>query len=308
MKEKSEIIELIKDVRGIEIAKSHYKNILQELKDIYALKSEYEELLEIRIEKISKSESVNLKSVFNRLVGRHAEILELQKQEYLRVTLEYNDVIKSINILEDEKKAVEEKIDQELAVYSKLKSTLIQIEVDLEDSTIEEFKRIYKELEHQSNLLRELEEAIKVSEQCIDLINETEHYLSLGEPIGNLAGISIEMILDEENFDMEFLQELISKIKFKLQEFEEEMSDLYDHLNLRTIEANKYSENFGKLFREVVLVDWQNNNSLYNSIEFLKKYRLNLEENNKILARDKNRVETNLEILEVRRLSLVKET
>lgn len=302
-----EIENLIKELKGIELAKSYYKDILFTLKELHQEKSEYEELLGESLKKVQQSESINYKSLFNKLVGRHTKILEIQKQEYLRITLEFNEINKSINVLNYEKELIEDKIDRELELQTNLKTKLRNIHVVIKDENLNNFKKVYKAIEDQLRLLKEIEEAIRVSQEAIILIESAEEYLTLGGRKEQLVGLSIEMILDDKDFDIIKLQELISKIKFKLQEFETEMGDLFGHLSLKTIETNKYSENFGKMFREIVLLDWQKNNSLLNSIEFLKNYKISMKENQRLLDKDRDQIQGYLKYLETQKDQLLKE-
>lgn len=302
-----EIENLIKELKGIELAKSYYKDILFTLKELHQEKSEYEELLGESLKKVQQSESINYKSLFNKLVGRHTKILEIQKQEYLRITLEFNEINKSINVLNYEKELIEDKIDRELELQTNLKTKLRNIHVVIKDENLNNFKKVYKAIEDQLRLLKEIEEAIRVSQEVIILIESAEEYLTLGGRKEQLVGLSIEMILDDKDFDIIKLQELISKIKFKLQEFETEMGDLFGHLSLKTIETNKYSENFGKMFREIVLLDWQKNNSLLNSIEFLKNYKISMKENQRLLDKDRDQIQGYLKYLETQKDQLLKE-
>ncbi len=302
---KTNLIDLFKQLKGIEMAKSHYRDILLSLKELYKEKEKYENLLGISLDKVERLNSLNLISIFNKLTGRHTKILEFQKQEYLRITLEFNEIVRSIKILNFEKSIIEDKIDKEVPLQKRLEGELNKLESEVEDTDLKEFKLLYKEIEDKSKLLKEIEEAIKACEESIFLLRKAENYLRVGVNKDELKGFSIEKILEEEDFDIVELQDMISKIKFKLHEFENEMSDLHNHLKLITIEKRKYSENFGKMFREVVLIDWQNNNSLYNSIEFLENYTSSMTENKKILTKDKKIIVKKLNVLELKKDELL---
>lgn len=304
---KIELIELVKELKGIELAKARFNSILIELKGLYNDKRQFDLMLGNKIDEISKSSSINLVNVFNKLLGKNTKVLELQKQEYLRITLEFNEIIKSIEVLEFEKAVIENKIEKEIEIQRSLQKLFNKFNAEIEDKNLKELRDVFNSIEYNSKLIKEIDEAINACSDSITLINSAKNYLSGGIPKERLKGISIEMILDKSFFDMVKLQDLISRVKFKLKEYESEMIDIYKHLELNTIDSQKYSDNFSKLFREVVLLDWQKENSLANSIDFLENYKSSMEENRKYLRKDRTKINRELTTLNNMKNKLLKQ-
>lgn len=287
----------IREHKAIELAKSHYFRLLKEIEEENSKVHTFKRMIRGALDNISDLEKMNMRSIFKKLIGQHDDALEIYRQEYLRNTLDYNEALKSIKILEYEKGILEEKIRNEIDVKKELQKLFLIRSKKFKFLPLNEIKNLFDQIDNKNKLLKEIEEALSVSTQLLRILNTTTKSIEFAIAKGDQLNIEIEDLLENKIFNIDRFQDYIVQMKQKLIEFESELDDIYMEADISDFPHFQYSDNFSKISREFIINICQNYNAVTHIIYFFDNYKLTIKNVQKTLRSDRDRLKREIKKL-----------
>ena len=127
-KELNKILDKYQDFERIQ---KHLKSLEEDLKKGYKDLEKLEKLLEKHGQDVEELERLSLKGIFHKVLGSKKEQLDKERQEYLQAALKRNEQKKSVELIEYEKKILEEKLAKLKDIPAQAEMLIKQRENDL---------------------------------------------------------------------------------------------------------------------------------------------------------------------------------
>jgi uncharacterized coiled-coil DUF342 family protein len=160
-----------------QIAKKVASRLDQLIPEVQALKKELGQL-DIEMQKefsdITNLEKTGLKNLFYKALGSKEAQLEKERQEYLQVSLKYDQVRKTLELLEYEQKLLQKKADNLPAIEKRLDELSREQEQEmlrLPGEANMEVRKIYSQLEVQQRMIIDIQEAIKAGAKALESLD-----------------------------------------------------------------------------------------------------------------------------------------
>ncbi len=229
-----------------------------------------DQLMQKEYADLENLEKMGLKSVFYKVLGSQESQLEKERQEYLQASLKYEQVRKSLELLEFEHNVLKKKIDGLPAVQKRLDDLSKKQEYELMQmpgTAGLEIKKIYGQIEVQQRLYTDINEAIKAGStaaQSLDNViaglqqahNWGQWDVSGRNPMSNhLKYTAIDKAKD-------WAYEANGQLKI----FEKELLDVYrkipEEFQLHLDSFNRFID----VFFDNLITDWIIQQKIYNAL------------------------------------------
>jgi hypothetical protein len=170
----------IRELEQIRKIKTH----TAELQNRLAAEEKALHLMERQLDKeqrdVETLEREGLTAMFYKFLGDREERLIQEREEYLRASLRYNDLFKSVQLIRFELDLLTKKEQQEAAVERRIDSLIAHREEELlihDPSAGHTLKGIHKETDKLNAYAIEVEEAYAAGTKALDLVRLTESHL-----------------------------------------------------------------------------------------------------------------------------------
>lgn len=265
-----EIKKLLEDHQIVKKAESRLKEIDPE---IARLRNELRPLelnMQKEFEDIEALEKLGMKTLFYKVLGSQQEQLEKERQDYLQASLKYDQVRKSLELLEFERNILIKKVGGLPAIEQRLNELSTQQEkeiINMSGNASLEIKKIYSQIEAQQRMKIDISEAIKAgtkSLECIDAVvaglqqahNWGQWDMSGRNPMSNhLKYTAIDKAKD-------WAYEANRQLKV----FEKDLMDVYhnipDDFRLQLDSFNRFID----VFFDNLITDWIIQQKIYNAL------------------------------------------
>lgn len=236
-------------------------------------KQEIEARRQLRIvdqeeEDIHKLEKLNLRSIFQKVLGNPEEELEKQRQEYLMAAMQYQGIKKNIKALKFEKQVLEKQLsglfNAELAfdkIYSRVKETYKNL---LDEKSKHKIKKIDLQILNHEERIKEIREAIRAGKKAekilIKIIKDLSEIKQWGNPFLSNKSLSVYgkghySSYGKKKF-VNLAKEDAQKANILLEHFEIEILDIYKQFKLDYRNYIKSFSNFLEIFYDNLITDW----------------------------------------------------
>lgn len=229
--------------------------------------------LAIRVDKeamdVQKLESLNLFSLFQKVLGDHEEQLERERQEFLQAVLQHKGAVENLNSLEEEKDLVKRMISGKFSVASNLAKLLKEKENWIMRMKQPEYELVFDFAErlagHRSKV-KEIQQAIQRGKQTQSTLDE----ISKGfKTIERWHGGMDRKVSERTKTQLRRIGKNIMKANNKIQHFYEELLDLHDHFEMDYEGQIKRLKEFLKELVDSMITDWVIKRKLENSIHLI---------------------------------------
>lgn len=281
------------------------KEIAQARQDVIVL----EKLVQKEYEDVENLEKLGMKALFHKVLGNQESQLEKERQEYLQVSLKYDQVRKSIELLEFEHNILQKKSGSIPVIEARLNElSLVQEKelVNMEGAGSLEIRKINSQIETQQRLkidVREAEKAGVKSLECID---------------GVVAGL--QQAHNWGQWDMSGRNPMSNHLKYtaidkakdwayeanrQLKVFEKELLDVYrqipEDFQLHLDSFNRFID----VFFDNLITDWIIQQKIYNALNNTLNIRDKVVRMIKTLETEHPRIDQNIEELEIRKKQFI---
>jgi hypothetical protein len=225
-------------------------------------------------------EKEGLTTMFRKFLGDREEKLEKEREEYLRASLRFNELYKSVELIRFELDLLSKKEKDEEAVSRRIDTLLAYREQEI----IEKVPAVALELQGINNQVdklhryeKEVEEAISAGAQAMDYIQKTESYLINVRHMGQRdmwGGRGYGYDKAKHNA-VDHAREMATRSRHALIQFGHELRDVYEDFQLQ---APVEIENFGRfvdIFFDNLISDWlvqQKINASLTNVTSTRKY------------------------------------
>lgn len=123
---------------------------------------------------VENLEKLGLKTMFYKVLGSKETQMEKERQEYLQASLKYDQVKKSLELLEFEYNLLKKKTDALPAIEKRLDELSKQQELELmnmQGNAGLELKKIYAQIETQQRMIIDINEAVKAGSTALQSLD-----------------------------------------------------------------------------------------------------------------------------------------
>jgi hypothetical protein len=219
---------------------------------------------------VERLENRSLRSTFLRILGDKDKQLEKERQEYLQVALKYNELTKSLELIEYEMDLLERKLDDR-ADIDKRYSELIQIrenEILAEgNDAAHSLVKISRELDSKKLILRDIEEAIDAGHEAYRLSQRLEKQLREARDWGqwDMYGAPGHGWLKHRSMDR--ARDYLHKVRHSLIKFENELRDVYPDARIDVDIRVDSINSFFDIFFDNLISDWVVQQKVMNALK-----------------------------------------
>lgn len=299
------IKDVVKKLRTISLARQHLEGIRIELVQQQKRLVEIEQELASRHDKIEQLNQRNIYSVLKELMGQKTQLLDLHKQHYLNLVLEFNELHLSISKLDYESDVLERKISKQQPLIEDLKDMLKARDALLSNPELRELQEVTRQIDHKLVLIREIEEALTEGKRLNRLFNNalrfirthTGHLYKMTRSTDFLSQYDAQVI---DKYQMHMV-----KIQHCMIKFEAEVNDVYNSIMTFKKEGQSISAHFLSEYRMNLINDIHKYIDLGNSEAFLKYHKSVAQNFTRTLRHDLKQSRQELLALEARESEIV---
>jgi len=265
-----EIHQTLEDFQSLKIVEKHLEETDLQLNTARSKMRSLDKLVDKELEELDKLESGGIKSAFYKVLGSKEQQLEKERQDYLEVSLQFNEHQKMVELLEYEKKLLDKKIvglpklAQRLEDLKALRANEILNSPNLKLS--ESFKSILSSLDDNRLINKEVKEAITTGTTALKSLAVVRASLQKAEEWGrwdmmNKRGYQTHM----KHSAIDQAHRAITRAQYELNLFNKEYSDIQsDHINFN-LKIDSFSK-FTDYFFDNLISDWIVQQKIKNSM------------------------------------------
>jgi len=255
------IIRLVEKQKIIILSKGHYADVLNRIKtatqDLYRLG----DLLNEKYEAVEKLESKSLNNVFKAILGDKETELEMERQEYLQVVLQYNEAKKSIELLEFERDVLKEQINKEDLVDLQLQNAIKEHRSEIlaaYPSVAEDVIKLEKKISGISGDKKEIDEAQTVALELISTLEIIIKNLDNASNWGDWEDMKLSQKLEvkAKNLFVDKALKYVYRAQLLFEKFEKELQDIHDHQKITGSYHFHDFGNFTEVYYNRLIADW----------------------------------------------------
>jgi len=262
-----------------------------------------EKLVQKEFEDVENLEKMGMKALFHKVLGNQEAQLEKERQEYLQVSLKYDQVRKSIELLEFEQNILQKKSGSISAIEARL-NELSRIQekelINMQGEGAMEIRKINSQIETQQRLKIDVNEAAKAGVKSLECID------------GVVAGL--QQAHKWGQWDMSGRNPMSNHLKYtaidkakdwayeanrQLKLFEKELLDVYRQIpqdfQLHLDSFNRFID----VFFDNLITDWIIQQKIYNALNNTLNIRDKVVRMLKTLETETPRIDQNIEELEI---------
>ena len=271
-----EIQKEIAKFRSLEKANEHVKKVKYEIDKSYAELLTLEKQLDKEYKDYEKLEGKSLKGFFYNVLGSKEDQLEKERQEYLQLSLRYDETKESIKLQEFELKVLQKKVDQYQDSFRRLNTLKKKREAYLLRTNTADgvkLRKIIDQMDAATRLSTDIDEALKVGNDLIVLLNNMIKLLRNARNWGrwDMHGGSNRQYKYHKHSNIDRAKKVAYQIQTMMAAFEREVRDVYpDFQGLQTnFDLDRFN-GFTDLFFDNLISDWIVQQKIVNSLNNVK--------------------------------------
>lgn len=251
-----EVLEKLVESKKIE---THYDQTLDRLQEAYDKLDELHDILQKEYKDVQELESLNLKSLFKKVLGSREEQIQKERQEYLQASLKYNDFKKSVELLEYERDLLKKKLTDGDILNKELKKLKEKRKNELLNSGSMEGKElisIVKDLDRIISYKGELNNALDTGHKCEQHLKRLVHYLETAGEWGkwDMAGGGRHASFNKMNA-IDKAREASYHVKHHLAKFQQDLYNIGGQRYNLDINIGSFNR-FTDVFFDNLISDW----------------------------------------------------
>lgn len=219
---------------------------------------------------------LSIRGLFMEILGNKDRQLEIEYQEYLHATLQYNDCLKSVELIEFELEILEEKVagiaNLRLQVEGFLKQKNSSISKD-HPQLHRELVDIENSMEELTMLKREIHEAAIVNAKAHQVIFEMltliRQEISSDLRWGDFSNRGLLKKGLEERNRMDKVVDLSFKLKGHIKSLQRELDDIYQMKSVTRFNRFNDLETLNEIFYDRLVSDWILSKELSSTFKYL---------------------------------------
>jgi len=172
-KNRKELDQTLESFQNIERIKRHLEDLDGRLQVAYKEQGKLTKTLDKEKEDFEDLQKLSIKGLFYKILGSKEAQIEKERQEYLEAALKYNEVKKSVELLEFEQQTLNEKLQKAPDLKNKLNKLLKEREKAIVKSNSTKGKQLLNlvhEIDRKVAMQREIQEALEVGTKVKEVL------------------------------------------------------------------------------------------------------------------------------------------
>ena len=272
-----EIQEEIARYRSLQKANDHVKSLKYEIDQAYAELHALEKKLDKEYRDYEKLEGKSVKGLFYNILGSKEKQLEKERQEYLQLSLKFDERKESIKLKEFELEVLEKKVGQFKSSEQRLNKLKKQREAYLLRTPSLDGKRlrgIISDMDSLTRFMTDIKEAQSVGEQLMGDLNKMISLLRKARNWGRWdmhGGKRGRMYKYQKHTNIDRAKQIAYRIQNIISSFDREVRDVYpDHRGISIkFDLDRFN-GFTDLFFDNLISDWIVQQKIVNSLNNVK--------------------------------------
>ncbi len=310
MQTEKRLREKLEERQSILLAQKHLDRLKERLREGRAQLGELLSHIELEQKEVEYYEKISTDSLFRRILGGQEEQLEFQRQEHLQVILDYRDTKRTLELLEFEKKVLEEKVaclpdlDNEIdrLIHKREQELLAQ-----DSGGLRIIHQLNRELGTAIRLRREIYEAkivglqsARLAQSMAQLLREAMIHQPWGRP-------SLVFFRSKKPDYVHLTLDKFYQLKNRLRAFSDELRDIYIQHDIRQFRGIEQFQNLSNGYYDHLINDWIVRHRISHSLNMIGSLHDGLVRALESLKCEESRVEEKIRYLELRKKGIILE-
>ena len=302
--------EKIQELESIRKVRVHISQLQNRLSSEANALAAMEKTLEKEQKDVETIEKEGLTTMFHKFLGDREDKLDKEREEYLKASLKYNELYKSVELIRFELELLSKKEQNLEMVEGQVEVLMKQRETELMqyDSEVAlQLKGINDQVDKLSKYSVEVDEALNAGKIALDMVRLAEHHLYEAQNLGQ-----VDMWRNRHyrsgHFKLEAVdqaREAAYQSKHALIKFGNELRDVNSNLQLH---VNMDIEEFGQfvnVFFQNMITDWVVQQKINKSLANVSATRQQVEYLMQQLDQERATVKTKQNQLELQRKEVI---
>lgn len=255
-------------------------------------------------------EKEGVTAMFRKFIGDREEKLEKEREEYVRASLKYNELYKSIELIKFEldllskKEQDEETVARRIEVQMKMREEEL---IKLDSKAGAELKQLHEQTDKLQKFSVEVEEAFNAGMRAFELVRRTEQLLHDAQRHGqaDMWGGRSYGRGNLKHYAIDQARETASQARHALILLGNELKDVFADVMLAVNLDIEALNRFGDIFFDNLIFDWIAQQKINKSLGNVTHTRQQLEQVLHLLENEKAKVVEKTNLLEKQRKEIV---
>ncbi len=273
----AELKETYEQQQQMSMIARHLDQLNTQLKAAYGDLDLLEKKLRKEFRDIEKLEKLSVKGLFHKVLGSKEQQIEKERQEYLEVSLKYDEAKKSVELLEYERNLLDGKVKTLPQIESRLAALIKAREKALIDSNSlsgRQILEIHMRIDQKEALMREVEHVKSTGGEVISLLENIVRLLQEARNWGQWDMTGRHRHASHmKHSAIDRAKDLAYQSKHRLVRFQQDLEHLFGpqqfDLNL---EFNKFNR-FTDMFFDNLISDWIVQQKIQNTLSNVQAVR-----------------------------------
>ncbi len=297
-----ELKEALMQLKQVQKVRAHFTQMKQQLKQELEDLALLEKQLKKEQRDVEKLEQTSLRSMFRKVLGDREQQLEKERQEYLAVSLKFNELSKSVDLLTYELEVLEKKLTNEEQLSRKVEVLMKKREEELMkmDPVIgRKLLGIHRDIDKKHIALKDVDEAIAMGTKAFQILQQMIVDLRKARNWGQYDMMSDRGVASfVKHRTIDNARNLATEARHYLMRFREELQDVYQDVQLTIhIDLGNFSR-FTDIFFDNLISDWVVQQKIKKALNQVKQVTDEVAYALEMLQAEKPKIEVDLEKLE----------
>lgn len=263
-----QIKETIEELATLKNVQSHLKSLLDQIKEAEDRLVTLDKAVEKQLKEFEELQQLSIKGLFYKVLGSKEEQLAKERQEYLKLNLEFKEAKESLELLEYEKRVIEKKVGDIEALKARLEAlkTKREEEILLNQGPVQTaLKKIYEKQDQIDFLHKEIAEAIqaglRAEEDTRQVLMHLDNAIKWGQ--WDMMNSKSRYYDHMKHSAVDRAMDTAYRAKQNLRVFQQELSDIDDtdyDLHIDVAESGRFMD----IFFDNLISDWIIQNKIKN--------------------------------------------
>ena len=306
---KDQLKESILELRLLEKVHMHHTSISKQLIDDVSSLDRLEKQLKKESRDVDRLEKTSITSLFHKTFGDRNAKLEKERKEYVAVSLKYNELAKSINLLEYELDLMSKKLGDKQVLENKIDALMKRREKELMQQSPQvrtQLSQLNEQIDRSHIFVKDIDEAFAAGGQALQLLQSMIGQLRSARNWGQYDMMSDNRSIGyKKSSAINKASRLAIQAKQLLRRFEDELKDVYRDLKINFRIQIEGSSQFADVFFDNLITDFIIQQKIKKSLDSVMRVADQVEGLMRGLQNEKPKVAANLLEIEKQREKII---
>lgn len=304
--------ETLLQFRQIQKVRQHHEALRLRLSEEVKALGEVQKALRKEERDVEKLEKTSVRSLFHQMIGDREKQIENERQKYLQVALRYNELSKSIDLMQYELHILENKLLDFDRLKKQYRDLMILREKELMQSDPDvgpELILLHKQIDRGHMLKKDIKEAIKTGREAERILLAMDKELQAARNWGyhdTAGGRGSSSYMKHRSIDQ--AKDLSYRARHALLLFRRELEDVFEDARIRININMEGFNSFTDIFFDNLISDWIIQQRIGRAMRDVRHVRHQVRATLQQLTKEQPRLEKEMKTLEKKRESMILES